>query len=286
MTGADEVALVAAELDRRRGEFELHHDPRAAFAYIYVALTRSLEVQLRQADTGFDDPEWVADLATALAHEYFTAMDAVDQALGAARATPRGVPSARAFPGEVPQPWRDVQAAFGRRSYVLEDVLFSMTAHISYDLPIALQRMAPVATHIADFHRMNDVLGTAVEGVQDGLAERYSRALAVLDKVFARQDELFSNYGIRVARGVAWFNADRLLDPSGSADALDSIRRSAGAFIREVRSPDDWRLRLVLGIARFLVPERRRWPDSPGSGPPAEQTRVAREASISDELPG
>ena len=91
MTGADEVAVVATELDRRRAEFELHHDPRASFAYIYVALTRSLEVQLRRADTGFDDPEWVAHLATGLAHEYFTAMDALDQALGTARATARGV---------------------------------------------------------------------------------------------------------------------------------------------------------------------------------------------------
>ena len=167
---------------------------------------------------------------------------------------------------------------------MLEDVLFSMMAHISYDLPVALRRMAPVATHVADFHRMNDVLGVAIEGVQDGLAERYSRGLAVLDKVFARQDELLSNYGIRVARGLAWFNADRLLDPAG-------LVRGTGVHPPERRGvhPRDPLARRLApapraGDRRFLVPERRRWPESPGSGPPAEQTRVARAASISDEL--
>jgi hypothetical protein len=263
MTGADEVALVAAELDRRRAVFERDRDPRASFAFVYAVLTRSLEARLRRADTGFDDPGWVAGLATTLAHEYLVAMDAVDEALAAAGAGPRDLPSARAFRGAVPQPWRDVQAAFGHRSYVLEDELFSMMAHISYDLPRALRRMSatdPVTGHVADFHRMNDVLGEAVEGVQDGLAERYSRGLASLDRLFARQDELLTSYGIRVARCLAWYNTDRLADPSASAEAFASIGRSTGAFVREVRAPDDWRLRLVLHVARFLVPERRRWP--------------------------
>jgi len=57
----------------------------------------------------------------------------------------------------------DVQAAFGHRSYVLEDVLFSMMAHISYDLPIALQRMAPVATHVAKVMKGKFIRGEKVD---------------------------------------------------------------------------------------------------------------------------
>jgi hypothetical protein len=42
---------------------------------------------------------------------------------------------------------------------------------------------------------------------------------------------------------------------------LTLLRRSGNdAFIREVRSPDDWRLRILLRTGRRLIPERRIWP--------------------------
>jgi hypothetical protein len=85
-----------------------------------------------------------------------------------------------------------------------------------------------------------------------------------LDHLFAQQDELLSNYGIRVARGMAWFNADRLRDPLGSADATSSIERSTAGLIAQVREPDDAKLRVALRVARWLVPARRTWP-APGT---------------------
>ena len=162
------------------------------------------------------------------------------------------------LPDAVPEPWREVFAALsGGRSYVLEDALFSMMAHISYDLPVAMRRMAvksDVDGHIADFHQMNDVLGLAIDFTQDELASRYCWWLADLDRIFARQDELFSNYGIRVARGMAWFNFSRLTDPEAADDAERSIRTSTGAFIRQVREPDWWALRVATRAGRLMVP--------------------------------
>ena len=174
------------------------------------------------------------------------------------------------LPDTVPEPWREVFAAIsGGRSYVLEDALFSMMAHITYDLPVAMRRMAAtsdVASHIADFHQMNDVLGLAIDFVQDDLASRYCWWLADLDRIVARNDELLSNYGIRVSRGMAWFNFSRLTDPAAAEDAERSIRTSTGAFIQQVREPDWWALRVATRAGRLLVPERRRWP-SAGSTP-------------------
>ena len=250
--------------------YEAAHDSRAVFAYLYLQLSRSLATALSVGDPVFRDPAWVADLAETLAGEYFAATDAMDAWAVTGGTTSQSSVASEELPDTVPEPWREVFAASSAgRSYVLEDALFSMMAHITYDLPVALRRMAAtsdVASHIADFHRMNDVLGLAVDFVQDDLASRYCWWLADLDRIVARNDELLSNYGIRVSRGMAWFNFSRLTDPAAAADAERSIRTSTGAFIQQVREPDWWALRVATRAGRLLVPERRLWP-SAGSTP-------------------
>ncbi len=250
--------------------YEEAHDSRAVFAYLYLQLTRSLAAALERGDPEFEDPAWVSSLAESLAAEYFSAADALDAWVASPRTSPTARVTVDDLPGAVPEPWRDVYAAISDgRSYVLEDALFSMMAHISYDLPIALNKMASssdVRPHIADYHRMNDVLGTAIDRIQDELADRYCRYLADLDQLFARDDELFSNYGIRMSRGLAWYNFERLNDARGAAAAQHSIQTSTGAFIQKIRQPDDWAIRLATHAGRLLVPERRQWPP-PGSTP-------------------
>ncbi|MGW0751391.1 DUF5995 family protein [Streptomyces sp. NPDC002587] len=268
---AERVAGVAAELAARVTRYETQRDHRAVFAYTYFRLTSDLAAGLRTNNLSFTAPDWVADLSVSLAEAYFTAMDAVDTWLGLvpdARSRPGGEVLSADLPETVPRPWRDVYAASTvRHSYVLEEVLFSMMAHMSYDLPLALSTLATHADvhhRIADFHRMNDLLASSIDVVQDEIAARYCRRLHSLDRVFIHDDELFTSYGIRVARGMAWFNCDRLLDPDARAEAMGSISRSTAAFIAEFRSPDDWRRRHAFRILRALVPSRRQWP-APGT---------------------
>jgi hypothetical protein len=259
------VAQVAERLEVYLRRFDGARDHRAPFAYVYLQLTKSLATGLAVGDPGFDEPDRVADLAVALAGRYFDAMDALD-------AWPAGAhPHRRVQPGDlpasVPPPWRDVYAASTvPRTYVLEDVLFSMMAHMSYDLPLALHdvRRGSAVVPIADFHRMNDLLATTVDVVQDGLARRYWRVLAGLDHLFTRQDELLTDYGVRVTRGMAWYNHDRLDDPRAHASALRSIERSTAGLIKQVREPDDALRRLALRVARWIVPSRRQWPPPDG----------------------
>src|SRR3954471_10872154 len=264
------VADVAERLVGYVVRYEAERDSRAVFAYLYLQLTRSLATALSVGDPVFRDPSWVADLAENLAGEYFAASDAMDAWAATSGTTQESPVAPEELPDTVPEPWREVFAAIsGGRSYVLEDALFSMMAHITYDLPVAMRRMAAtsdVANHIADFHQMNDVLGRAIDFVQDGLASRYCWWLADLDRIVARNDELLSNYGIRVSRGMAWFNFSRLTDSAAVEEAERSIRTSTGAFIQQVREPDWWALRVATRASRLLVPERRRWP-SAGSTP-------------------
>jgi hypothetical protein len=258
------VGDVAERLIGYVRRYEEKHDNRAVFAYLYLQLTRSLATGLAVGDPPFHDPAWVASLADALAAEYFSASDAIDEWVTGIGGTRQKHLTSCDLPDVVPKPWRDVYAAIsGTSSYVLEDALFSMMAHISYDLPIALRRLSKshdVRVHIADFHRMNDVLGIAIDFVQGELAKRYSSFLANLDRIFARDDELLSNYGIRLSRGMAWYNFNRLTDPVSCADAQRSIETSTGAYIQRIREPSSWPLRTALYTARFLIYERRRWP--------------------------
>jgi hypothetical protein len=277
---ADKVQAVADRLASSVVRYDAARDHRAPFAFTYWRLTTALAEGLAAGVPAFDDPDWVADLSVSLASEYFTAMDEIDRWRSSSPRRRRVAPDD--LPGTVPQPWRDVYAASSApRSYVLEDVLFSMSAHISYDLPVTLRRLADqgdVRPRIADFHRMNDLLASSIDHIQDELAARYWRALASLDRLFTKQDELLTDYGVRTARGMAWYNLERLSDPAAAPSAALSIQRSTGGFIRQVREPEDPKLRLAARLGRWLIPARRRWPAvrgtaGPRSGPAASWTR-------------
>ena len=262
-SASQQVGQVADQISGYLVRYDSTHDPRAVFAYVYWRLTSSLSLSLAADDPQFRDAGWVAELAECLAAEYFVAMDQIDNWVSAGPGF-RSPVREEDLPREIPEPWRAVcVAAAGRRSYVLEDALFGMMAHISFDLPMALWKMASrmtVPIHIADFHTMNSVFGAVIESIQSEVASRYSWVLAGLDHIFARNDELLTNYGIRVARGMAWYNFERMCDPDSATEAKGSIARSTGAFIRQIREPEDWRLRTASALARRLVPERRQWP--------------------------
>jgi len=262
-TPQQKVTGVAERLESYLRRYDTAHDHRAPFTYIYLRLTRSLAAGLGTGEPAFDDPDWVANLSVALSGAYFAAMDGIDDWVETRQ--PDGQLHPDDLPASIPQPWRDVYAASSvPRSYVLEDVLFSMMAHMSYDLPLTLRGMGDrqdIESRIADFHRMNDVLASCIDEVQNGLAARYWHVLADLDRLLTRQDELLSNYGVRVARGMAWFNFDRLSNPQARAAAELSIKKSTAGLIEEIRAPNDSRLRLGLQVARWLVPSRRKWPN-------------------------
>lgn len=234
------VAQRLAALCRR---FDDRRDHLATFAFTYGMMTQRIAEEIGTA--GFQDPAWVAEMVEKFSARFFAAHEARE----AGRPVPEG--------------WRPVLDAFAsRRTSVLEEMILGMAAHIVFDLPQAVIDAtaggAQLTSRIADHHRMNDVLGRSIDPIQAAVAAKYAPYLQWLDVFTNRQDEILTNFGIRVARGMAWYNAQRLLDPAQSEAAAKSIAKSTQAIVRDVLDPPMFgkAVRFLRWLASFL----RRWP--------------------------
>jgi hypothetical protein len=246
------IAAIADELERLAGGFERARDPRCVFARAYARLTRVLAAAV--PDAGFADPQWITELALVFAEYYLRALrehDAGTLAKGA---------------------WATVFAASERgRTSVLEELVLGMTAHIVNDLPLALCDVGLTApngqSRVFDYHLLNDVLGGAIEEVQAEVSRRYDPVLHVLDHLFEDYDEILTNYGLRISRAAAWYNAHRLLDPRSRADASQAIARSPQITLDEVMNPPLCSLRYLFRGARLISRTARRWPSDSTANP-------------------
>ena len=72
------------------------------------------------------------------------------------------------------------------------------------------------------------------------------------------QDEILSNYGIRLSRGMAWYNAIRLLDTDRRRPVEASIARAPEALARALVDPPvaGWLFRWIRCCSTVF----RRWP--------------------------
>jgi hypothetical protein len=226
--------------------YDAKKDSRAVFTFAYVTITKALAEALPL--TSFNSPAWVVLLAEHFATLYMHALQ-----------------TSETSPDNLPLAWKEVFQAIGlKRTSVLEDLIFSMTAHIVHDLPLALVEVGfsnPDGTScIGDFHRMNDVLATNVQKIADAVSNRYEPVFRWLDQFEKRHTEILTNYGFRVSRGMAWYNANRLLDPKSAEDANGSINRTVVILVEDVRDPPVWSVRIILRGMRFLAGLLRRWP--------------------------
>jgi uncharacterized protein DUF5995 len=235
---------LAVRLDERRIALERARDSRCVFTCAYVLITRRLGRGV--SSTGYRDAAWIIELAETFAGLYLEALDASAGGHSAGEA------------------WDAVFLAIDRRhSSVLEDLVFSMTAHIVHDLPTALDRVGREGgqgSRIHDFHAVNRAMADGIDEIESAIAKRYAPWIRQLDRLGRPYSRILSSYGIRMARGLAWYNADRLADPASRAEARASTARSVEEFIDEVLHPPAWTARTVLRSGRFLVGLFRRWP--------------------------
>ena len=246
-------------------KYEASHDERAIFAYAYFLVTSRLGSALTNNANQFESPIWVARLAVAFSELFFGAMSAIDDGL-ASGMKKKGITSLK---GKISQPWVDVyDAIWNHKSYVYEELVYSMMAHISHDLTKALISVGKEESgqsRIHDFHTMNALLASDIPVLEKDLAKRYNPFLRLLDKLAGGYDRFLSNYGIRAARAIAWYNACRLLNPSSAAETEKTIANSTKLFIKTVRRPKTWFFRQVVRCFRFVIPAFHFWPKA-GTG--------------------
>jgi hypothetical protein len=175
-------------MERRYRHLEAAGDFRAVFARSYLTTTRHVA---RGVSAGrFLDAAWVDRIDCAFAERYFAAFDGF--AAGSA----------------CPAPWAlKFESVLSRRTFVLQDILLGMNAHISYDLPLSLLETIPWDADAAllerrkqDFETLNDVLAGAIDDVQREAAWAYDPTLGVLDAALGRIDEWATDKLIRAAR--------------------------------------------------------------------------------------
>ncbi len=247
-TGSVErLDALAARLDACAGALEARKDARCVFTHAYALMTRRLAAELAAGD--LDDPRWVVDLGEAFAEKYFSALEAYD----------RG--------GEPPAAWQAVFATIGsRRTSVLEDLAFGVYAHIVRDLPHTLHEVgltdAGGRSRLRDHHTVTAIVGRAIDDVQAAVGERYGPYVRALDRIGNRYDEILTNYGIRLSRGMAWYNALRLDDPRSAASAAAALEESTQVFVAQVMNPPLVSLRAFLRASRWCAALVRRWPQT------------------------
>jgi Family of unknown function (DUF5995) len=251
-TGADSshaarLDAVATRLEDRARLLERRRDSRCVFTTGYAIMTRRVADEL--ATAGLADPEWVVAIAEAFSERYFLALDTYDGG------------------GDVPPAWRAVfDALAARRTSVLEDLVFGVYAHIVRDLPHTLAQRgfadAEGRSRIGDHHVVTGIVGRAIDDIQDAVATRYGPYIRSLDRIGKRYDEILTDYGIRLSRGMAWYNGLRLADPASAEAAAAALERSTAVFVEHVIDPPFWSARAARRALRRLAAHLRRWPES------------------------
>jgi len=247
LTPQASIVALAEELERHALTYERARDARCVFARSYANMSRVLAASVPRA--GFSDPAWIAQLAVTFADYYFRALRDQDAGMLVSGA------------------WSTVfRAGQQRRTSVLEDLVLGMTAHIVNDLPRALCDVGMIGprgeSRIGDYNLLNEVLAQAIEDIQYDLSRRYDPLLGLLDRLYESYDEILTNYGLRISRATAWYNAQRLLDPASRAAALGAIARSPEITLREILDPPLPTLRCLFRAVRLLSRKARRWPEA------------------------
>lgn len=214
--GLTTIEAVIDEMTDRWRRLHRAGDWRAVFAKTYLETTEQILAATRKPGL-FLNPAWIVEIDCDFAQRYFDAVDAFD----------RG--------GDCPWPWRfALQAAVRKQTFLMQDVLLGMNAHINYDLPHSLHATVPrdVTAEALDAYRkdnatLNLVLSEAVGAVQTEVADHYDFALNVFDAALGKRDEEFAARLIEAWRSRAWGTFLVLRNTVAAGEVHQLIEQSA-----------------------------------------------------------
>ena len=243
----DRIMLVYDRLEEYTSVLEQKRDSRATFTYAYSIMTLTIAEGFIAAK--FNNKEWVTCLAEEFARQYISALESYDHDQSA------------------PGGWQIAFDTFrNSRSSVIEELIISMYVHIVQDLPKALIIVGledqKGKSCIADYHKMNTLLNLSIDNIQVKVAKRYNPILRWMDGIVGTKDEIFTNYGIRLARGMSWYNTRRMMEPGMAEITLKSFNKSVTTFVDAITHSKYWIARVAINIIRFLIQRFRKWGSS------------------------
>ncbi|MCB8943960.1 MAG: hypothetical protein H6658_09410 [Ardenticatenaceae bacterium] len=222
-------ALLLTQMAQQIQQWQTAADDKALFLRCYMMMTSNMLQAIEQQQ--FHDPVWVNALLHRFAHYYFIALQAYETQ-----------------PQTSPQVWQMAHnAARDPRVSAIQKMLLGVSAHINYDLVLALVDMlqpewAQLSVEArngryADHCRVNEIIGRTIDAVQDEVLEPAMPLMDVVDKLMGPFDELLLSRLIARWRETVWRNAARLLattEPQARAELLRQIEETAvatGKFI-------------------------------------------------------
>jgi len=210
---------VIDSLDRILAWAKEHKSKMGYFAALYRNVTLRVREGIRQDI--FEDNTRMEQLDVIFANRY---LNAVEQFMDERETT---------------RAWKLAFDTTGKWSpIVFQHLLLGMNVHIQLDLGIAaVETMEPGSLYEMknDFFKINDILASQIDKVQNELAEIWS-AMSLIDRFGGRFDEGLANFGVKITRGKAWITAVELAEINGEKrepkiDQLDREVREYGQII-------------------------------------------------------
>jgi hypothetical protein len=195
---------VVEQMEQIIRQWESRNDRRAIFLSCYALMTQNMAVAVQSGE--FNNPTWVDGLLHHFADYYFNALQAWEK-----------------DPAAAPAVWQlAFRATQDMRVQPVQHLLLGVNAHINYDLTFALEDMlclewkglssAERQDRYADHCHVNQIIAQTVDAVQDGVLERYSPRMDIVDKVMGPIDEWAVVKLISHWRDEVWQSAVGLLE--------------------------------------------------------------------------
>ncbi len=158
----------------------------AIFAYVYKRTT--IEIKKAIEDTYFEDNQGMEVFDVLFANLYIKAYHGYQ------------------IQSKVSACWQKAFDEGKIKLTYLQHLLLGMNAHINFDLGVAAAiytKNSDIEEISNDFRKVNQILFNLTNEMQSKLA-RVSPMLFLLDILGGKNDEMLSNFGIKMTRGQAW----------------------------------------------------------------------------------
>ncbi|MEE2959788.1 MAG: DUF5995 family protein [Myxococcota bacterium] len=191
VTGCD----VVEEMGHLLRDFGANQDRRIVFLHAYWIISKRVmeAVRLPPDKNPFLDAQWVEKLMVTFADLYLRTIDERQLSV---------------------RPWSYIHhLAQSSKTTVLQDLLLGINIHINFDLPVALmtvlkgepwQEHSHLIRRRFDHRQINVILESAIDHIQDELANYYGGAIGALDRLMARNDERIASLAVRFFREETW----------------------------------------------------------------------------------
>jgi hypothetical protein len=207
-------AATLARMDALLAEWNVDGDRRDVFLRCYRMMTANMHTAI--GSRSFEDVAWVDQFLRRFAEFYFDALAAWESDAS-----------------QAPRVWQLAHESTRRAdAAILQHLLLGVNAHINYDLVLTVDEllagewhaMLPHerATRHRDYCRVNDIIASTIDAVQDDILSPSIPLASLLDRVMGRLDEYLISRLITSWRDHTWESAIALVD-APDADARTRI---------------------------------------------------------------